>query len=38
MTMSIEKAKNKLDYNPIVSNQEGFKRYAEWAKIQYAKI
>jgi len=38
MTMSIEKAKNKLGYTPIVSNQEGFKRYAEWARMQSAKI
>ena len=37
MTMNIEKAKNKLGYTPTVSNQEGFKRYAEWARMQYTK-
>jgi nucleoside-diphosphate-sugar epimerase len=30
MTMSIEKARQKLDYTPQVSNQEGFERYAKW--------
>jgi len=30
MTMSIEKAKQKLDYSPQVSNQEGFERYVKW--------
>jgi len=34
MTMSIEKAKNRLGYIPAVSNQEGFGRYAEWVRMQ----
>lgn len=30
MTMNIDKAKQMLNYSPQVSNQEGFKMYAEW--------
>jgi nucleoside-diphosphate-sugar epimerase len=30
MTMSIEKARQKLGWTPRVGNREGFKRYAEW--------
>lgn len=30
MTLSIENAKTKLNYNPGISNKEGFKRTAEW--------
>ncbi len=30
MTMSIEKAKLKLDYAPRVGNREGFELYAQW--------
>lgn len=30
MTMSIEKAKQKLGYSPQVSNRQGFERYAKW--------
>ncbi len=33
MTMSIEKAKTKLNYSPQISNEEGFERYAEWYKL-----
>jgi nucleoside-diphosphate-sugar epimerase len=37
MTMRIEKARNKLGYTPIVSNREGFRRYAEWARTQFGE-
>jgi sterol-4alpha-carboxylate 3-dehydrogenase (decarboxylating) len=30
MTMSIEKAKQKLNYVPEISNQEGFEKVREW--------
>ena len=30
MTMTIDKAKQKLNYSPRVSNQQGFERYAKW--------
>ena len=30
MTMTIDKAKQKLNYSPQVSNQQGFERYATW--------
>ncbi|MBN1984084.1 MAG: NAD(P)-dependent oxidoreductase [Chitinivibrionales bacterium] len=30
LTMSIEKAKQKLHYRPIISNYDGFKMYKEW--------
>ncbi len=30
MTMSIEKAKEKLGYSPVFSNSEGFQNYKEW--------
>jgi nucleoside-diphosphate-sugar epimerase len=30
MTMSIEKARRKLNYSPQVTNEEGFERYAAW--------
>lgn len=30
MTMSIDKAKQKLNYSPQISNQQGFERYAKW--------
>jgi nucleoside-diphosphate-sugar epimerase len=32
MTMSIEKARLKLDYEPRVGNREGFERYAQWCR------
>jgi len=34
MTMSIDKAKQKLDYNPQISNQQGFEKCSEWYKSQ----
>ena len=37
MTMSIEKARRKLNYSPQVSNQEGFKRLAPWYSAQRGK-
>ena len=30
LTMSIEKAKQKLNYKPAISNYDGFKKYREW--------
>lgn len=30
MTLSIDKAKQKLNYSPKISNREGFERYAKW--------
>jgi nucleoside-diphosphate-sugar epimerase len=35
MTMTIDKAKQKLDYSPRISNQQGFERYAKW---YYSKL
>lgn len=34
MTMSIEKAKQKLKYEPFVANQQGFELHAQWYKSQ----
>jgi nucleoside-diphosphate-sugar epimerase len=34
LTMSIEKAKSRLGYNPAISNREGFLRYREWLESQ----
>ncbi len=30
MTMSIDKARGKLNYSPEISNEQGFKEFAEW--------
>ena len=30
MTMAIDKAKQKLNYSPRISNQQGFEKYAKW--------
>ena len=30
LTMSIEKAKQKLNYKPLISNYDGFKEYKKW--------
>ena len=32
MTLSIDKARRTLGYEPAVSNREGFERYAEWTR------
>jgi nucleoside-diphosphate-sugar epimerase len=37
LTMSIDKARDKLGYTPRVSNQEGFERYARWYRDQGAR-
>jgi nucleoside-diphosphate-sugar epimerase len=34
MTLSIEKAKQKLGYSPRLSNREGFERYEKWYRVE----
>jgi nucleoside-diphosphate-sugar epimerase len=34
MTMNISKAKEMLGYFPKISNRKGFKRYAQWVRLQ----
>ena len=38
MTMKIDKAKQKLNYSPHVSNQQGFERYAQWYHSQGKRV
>jgi nucleoside-diphosphate-sugar epimerase len=38
MTMSIDKAKQKLNYSPQINNHQGFERYAKWYHSKWTNV